>query len=255
MKCEACLEMITDLARGQLVDSRERHDTIEHISSCPSCALTLEQERALQAALRTVRDQDLLIQSSPRIAANLQSAFRARTINAESLAPKRVRLGVASLAAAATLTLAFAGVAYWLQSKTTNESVPQHTHGAIVVPHREVTPAATGNSVSIPRTLRKDRVKAKNRVASSFGVATVTHELGEFRPVRAGSELSTEFMPLRETRGLPPSESGQVIRIEMPRSALAYFGLPMAFEQPGQKVKADVLVADDGLARAIRFVR
>jgi hypothetical protein len=45
------------------------------------------------------------------------------------------------------------------------------------------------------------------------------------------------------------------VRVEMPRSALMSFGLPMNMERGGGRVKADVVVGNDGFARAIRFVR
>ena len=46
-----------------------------------------------------------------------------------------------------------------------------------------------------------------------------------------------------------------MVRVELPRSALARFGLPMNMNRANEKIKADVLVGTDGLARAIRFVQ
>jgi hypothetical protein len=51
------------------------------------------------------------------------------------------------------------------------------------------------------------------------------------------------------------ADGGHVVRVELPRSAMASFGLPVNFERAGGRVKADVLLGDDGIARAIRFVR
>ena len=48
---------------------------------------------------------------------------------------------------------------------------------------------------------------------------------------------------------------GTTLRVELPRSALSSFGIPVNAEQSGGRVKADVLLGDDGTARAIRFVR
>lgn len=71
------------------------------------------------------------------------------------------------------------------------------------------------------------------------------------------SEIVTDFMPLPYS-GVPVSNA-QIVRLEVPRSALVSFGLtppdaPQATE-PGDTVLADVVVGDDGLARAVRFVR
>jgi hypothetical protein len=50
-------------------------------------------------------------------------------------------------------------------------------------------------------------------------------------------------------------ESGQIVRVELPRSALISFGLPMDMERADERIKADVVLGNDGLARAIRFVK
>ncbi len=257
MNCSECIELITDLARRDLVDARERDDAIEHMSTCEPCAATLERERALQAVLLAVKDEDIALEAPREIRANLQSAFRTQEPVVVVTKPVRMRFGVAGLAAAAVLTLAVAAASYWSSSRTPSEVSKVEPPHASATPDRGFAPVPPVREVVVPAKNRmtKHKVRSERVVASTSYQATVTSELGEFRPVRMGNELATEFIPLRETRGLPPSESGQVIRIEMPRSALAYFGFSMASEQPGQKVKADVLMADDGLARAIRFVR
>jgi hypothetical protein len=67
-------------------------------------------------------------------------------------------------------------------------------------------------------------------------------------------EVATEFIPLMQGAHYAQAEGGHLVRVELPRSALASFGLPVNTESGG-RVKADVWLGDDGLARAIRFVR
>src|SRR5207248_5086866 len=67
-------------------------------------------------------------------------------------------------------------------------------------------------------------------------------------------EITTDFLPLTYG-GLSQMDGGQVVRVEVPRSALQSLGLPINVERAGERVKADVLVGNDGVARAIRFVR
>jgi hypothetical protein len=69
------------------------------------------------------------------------------------------------------------------------------------------------------------------------------------------SEIATSFIALDGGRGLARPESLQLVRVELPRSALVSFGLPMNVERADERIKADLLVGDDGVARAIRFVR
>jgi hypothetical protein len=49
-------------------------------------------------------------------------------------------------------------------------------------------------------------------------------------------------------------DSGLVVRVQVPRSTLISMGLPMNVESSRELVKADVVVGDDGVARAIRLV-
>ena len=68
-------------------------------------------------------------------------------------------------------------------------------------------------------------------------------------------EITTEFIALVQDAGFSQSEGTHLVRVELPRSALSSFGIPVNAEQSGGRVKADVLLGEDGTARAIRFVR
>lgn len=65
-------------------------------------------------------------------------------------------------------------------------------------------------------------------------------------------EVDTEFYPLMEFD--PPFERGELVRVTVRASAMADVGLfvnPTHLDDP---VQADVLIGQEGLARAIRFV-
>jgi hypothetical protein len=112
-------------------------------------------------------------------------------------------------------------------------------------PSRDRSPRATFTTPTTPR------VRAVN--ASYGGGARDAHARpsGEAR----AQEITTEFIPLMQGTPYPPAEESHLVRVELPRSALASFGLPVGAESPGGRVKADVLLGEDGIARAIRFVR
>ena len=68
------------------------------------------------------------------------------------------------------------------------------------------------------------------------------------------SEVATEFLPLPYSH--VPMNLGSPVRIEVPAAALVSFGLaPADFRQGEGTVQADVLIGEDGVARAVRFVR
>ena len=73
-------------------------------------------------------------------------------------------------------------------------------------------------------------------------------------PEAAITEVATEFLPLPYYH--VPMNTGSTVRIQVPATALVSFGLaPNDFREGDGTVQADVLVGDDGLARAVRFVR
>jgi hypothetical protein len=74
-------------------------------------------------------------------------------------------------------------------------------------------------------------------------------------PSRPQEEVTTQFLPLDDTLHLAPIESGQVLRVQVPRATLVRFGLPVNQERMMERIPADVVFGQDGIARAIRFVK
>jgi len=76
------------------------------------------------------------------------------------------------------------------------------------------------------------------------------------RTTESVAEVTTGFMPLMYSS--VPMTDGQLVRLDVPRRALASFGLtpPEMIDTSAatQMVQVDVLVGEDGLARAVRFV-
>jgi hypothetical protein len=66
-------------------------------------------------------------------------------------------------------------------------------------------------------------------------------------------EIVTDFFPLMDPA--PPFERGKILRVELPASAMKMVGLPVHEEHLADSVEADVLVGEEGLPRAIRFVK
>ena len=100
-----------------------------------------------------------------------------------------------------------------------------------------------------PASLRA-AMKSHLRPASLEGkkqeVGAASHSTGK------GSEMKTDFIAL--TYGRDP-ESGQIVRIKVPRSMMVSLGLVSSVEKPASMVDAEVLVGDDGRTHAIRFIR
>src|SRR5262245_30825691 len=62
------------------------------------------------------------------------------------------------------------------------------------------------------------------------------------------------FVPLPGAAQLPPAEDVDLVRVELPRSAMRQIGIEVSPERASEKIQADVMVGADGLARSVRFV-
>lgn len=69
------------------------------------------------------------------------------------------------------------------------------------------------------------------------------------------TEVATDFFPLTYTADSTAAESGHIVRVKIARRALIAVGLPMNGARAGELITADVVIGDDGLARAIRFIQ
>ena len=65
-------------------------------------------------------------------------------------------------------------------------------------------------------------------------------------------EIATGFYPLLDVQ--PPFERGELVRVVVPAGTMRTVGLPVSEDHLTDLVQADVLVGQEGLARAIRFV-
>ena len=67
-------------------------------------------------------------------------------------------------------------------------------------------------------------------------------------------EEVSEFYPLTGSQD-GNEDGGQLVRVNLPRSALVAMGVDVPFDNNGSKVKTDLLIGSDGVMRAVRFVK
>ncbi len=90
---------------------------------------------------------------------------------------------------------------------------------------------------------------------ASLAAAVVSGATPQTTKDQTETEVTTQFIALSYVAPANLQDGGQIVRVELPRSAMASFGLPVNMDRFGERVKADVLVSADGFARAIRFVQ
>jgi hypothetical protein len=70
---------------------------------------------------------------------------------------------------------------------------------------------------------------------------------------QSAQPLYTDFFPLSAV-ALDRQEPAHMVRIRLPRREMRRFGLPVSEEFERASIEADVLIGQDGIARAVRFV-
>ena len=73
-------------------------------------------------------------------------------------------------------------------------------------------------------------------------------------PAAGAAAEVTGFVPWPGAQALPPLESGELVRIGLPVSALPALGLAPP-SSAGAVVQADIVIGQDGFARAVRLVQ
>ena len=256
MNCHDFETAAGELAAGRLMDAAQRERAFAHTTSCSRCAARLSDERALTAGLRLVANTS--VEEAPaRIEATVLAAFRQNASVPEIGHLKTTRARWIYAAASAAAIALIAALIALFASRTSESQQPEL--------QKAINPSPT-----VPDAPRQAAPPQQTSPASPESVAASkpkrstdrARNLSRSRPQpnRANratfdAEIATDYIPLMNRELFAQMDGGQVMRVELPRSALMSFGLPMDMERASERIKADVVVGNDGLARAIRFVR
>jgi hypothetical protein len=254
MNCREFEDIVNDLVGAKMIDAASRAAGLAHAEICERCASRLMDERALSAGLESLAASDEGKAAPASIEAALLEAFRARASNplARRLPVRSRNLPRWALAAAAVFLIAIGLVVFRAipnepqkDDSVTVERTP--TPQPSVKSEEQIVKEKGGSEARrgslAPRRHRSNRP----RLNKLFIIDSITAPAND-------SEYTTDFFPLAHGGDQKPMERGEVIRVQMPRSALIAFGLPVDVERADVPVKADLLIGEDGLARAIRFV-
>jgi len=258
MNCQSFESTVNDLARDQMMEAAARNRALAHAVACERCAARLADEQALTAGLRKMAES--VDEAPASVETSLREAFRVSVATPSEPAIARIdssprHWGLWAAAAAAILVMALLALSVARlrngeANKPQTEAAEQKKQPSTGSPGGELKPLPKELAAHVDdqQIGRHKSVRRGGRRGSSAK---------EVKPVEASesrTEVATEFIPLIHGDEMSPSDGGQIVRVEMPRSALMAFGFPMNMERAGERVKADVVVGNDGLARAIRFV-
>ncbi len=214
MTCAQFEEIMHDLDRPGTSGLAFRELALIHAEACGRCALLLIESESLDFGLHTLALRDEHRQASPQMEAALLSEFRSRHAAPKARAV-RWQVAVIGVAAMALLVLGI------LRGRVGPK------------PNQLAAKIDTSSSANERYALESDP------------------QLNEL----AGSEDGTAFVSLPYADGDATSlEGGAVVRVVMPRSALASLGLPVSGAVGTDQIPAELIVSEDGTPQAIRLV-
>ncbi len=106
--------------------------------------------------------------------------------------------------------------------------------------------------LSVKNAVPKNRFIAKNQTAELSQKPLTNLPKKEILPKTTNKETKSDFIALSYAAN---SESGQIVRVKVPRSMMVSLGVTTNVEKNSELVTAEVIVGEDGSARAIRFVQ
>ena len=252
MNCQKFLDVVSELARGQMMDADLWRDAVLHSESCTKCAVRLQREHILTQALHTLSTELQSKQAPDRLELQLRKTFRAQHSLPSTEAVTHSYRRYWLVAAAAALLLVGSIVALRMR-----DTQPRPIEKQLAAQDPNATPKQTTEPVQV--AVEPAESKSHNNAVPKPGRRHVVARTKDRKAAEVvanhATEIATEFIPLPYSGGVSLQDGGQIVRVELPRSALAKFGLPVNVERLNEKVKADVWLGVDGLAHAIRFVQ
>jgi hypothetical protein len=265
MNCQDFNEVVGELADARLMDAATRDAGLQHAAACVECAARFMHERSVGATLRVAARAETE-EAPARVRQSLLAAFaeQQKIMAAAAPAPATVvdlssrrapRWRIALAAAAAAVVLVSLALPSLLRISPDSSQVPPPDMSAGV--KVSAVPTPTGEAIDTPPTpkeiaphnvAKRDTLRERKYANAPRGTASSKYET-------VAQNAGNDYLPLTYLDPATAMESGTVVRVKLSRSALMSLGVPVSAERSDDLVKAEVVLGDDGVARAIRLVR
>lgn len=192
-----------------------------HVAECIACAAEWAPERAVAAGLQSMVEEWRKVEAPPRVEAGLIAAFRSQSVF-------RVRRSI------------------------------RHSWWTPVIAWASAAAAMIALAVVMMRGYQPHRATPEN-IAAPRHSAQSTLQLAAAVPGEADSDddssvLGEGFVRLPNAPRIEPNEDYNLVRVELPGSAMIAMGVSVSEDRAEETVLADVALASDGTARAVRLV-
>jgi len=236
--CKEAREILVEVARGEIVSASRQEVLDEHTESCAVCRLRLINERRLSAALGAVASGTASAAegvASAAVKRALMVEFRRQRVVIPIRRSRFVWAAVVGIAAALIVAVLIAMISG--QQKTFIAKAPPPPR-AVVAPPLSRPPVVPRVAAPVARLGKPRRIPR----------SPVPH-------LEEPPEVATEFFELPFAEPLRPEERADIFRIQVPRASMAVFGLPVSGGRLDSRISADIVAGEDGVVRAIRFIR
>ena len=247
MNCQNFEDVVNEIAREQIIDTGVRAEALRHSDGCERCAERLEDERAMTLSLRDLAENTAAAGAPDRVETGLLAAFDELGLTQFPTLPVsagryRPQYLIGAIAAGLVLVFGLSAIRWWQPAP-----LPQETRTPLVANGGSPSSAPMVSTFA-PPIIKKNLTDSRRRHKSGASAKTK-------RATTDNTEIATDFIPVVYGGAVNLAEGGRMVRVQLPRLAMASFGLPVHMDRANEKVKADVLVGVDGLAQAIRFVQ
>lgn len=220
MNCAEFARMVHDLARSRGLTEAETAIARSHAEICPSCGFQLAEAEKLAAVFKRVSADSRSLSAPETVESTLMALFRASNGEARRYGKRRWQIAFGWVSAAALASL----LAFFLVGRESGPSL---------------RPATSSGADRVATAIA--RAKALNTSVVAISPSTST-------------ESASGFVPVPFAGGFARGDSGVVVRVQLPSTALAELGYPVDETQGEAMVQADLIVGEDGWPRAVRIV-
>jgi hypothetical protein len=231
MKCREFAGVVHELARREQLDPAIAAIARAHAEACPHCGCHFAEAERLAGLVQAASAEGRRVAAPERLEENLLAAFRwehasRRNVREHRHLGWRMAFGWAGVGAAVAL------LSFVLLHRAPDHRPSPMVRAGAEAPAVATVPTGQNVTVAVART----------------PVGSAPYEVEQ-------AQYTSEFVPVPYAGGMAPGDSAVIVRVQIPRTALAELGYPIDETQSNAVVQADLLVGEDGWPHAVRIVR
>jgi len=265
MNCKDFEKVVSDLVLGHLIMAAKKTDALAHKENCARCASLFSKEKYLTPLLQMTTKAETT--SAPaHVKANLLKAFAEEQakISRSVYAPAKSSNFFAWkwAAVAAVILIAVLSVTTLRLFRSEQKTEPQQAENPNTNIEKKNNVNSTNENVekvvkqeSPQRKVEKNKVDNIARRGKNVNTTPRRKSVEPLIENANNNEATTDFIALTYMDEKSAIDNGMIVRVQVPRATLIAMGLPLNAAQTDGYVKADVVIGDDGVARAIRLVQ